>query len=67
MKPTPFGLALLAMLSPSIAGARQSAKPCDDKAQNLSASCPSHDHSKMNERGQKGMGFSQTATTHISF
>lgn len=27
--------------------------------------CPMHDaHSKMNERGEKGMGFSQTATTH---
>jgi hypothetical protein len=27
--------------------------------------CPMHDaHSQMNERGEKGMGFSQTATTH---
>lgn len=27
--------------------------------------CPMHDaHSQMNERGDKGMGFSQTATTH---
>ncbi len=27
--------------------------------------CPMHDaHAKMNERGEKGMGFSQTATTH---
>jgi hypothetical protein len=27
--------------------------------------CPMHDaHTKMNERGEKGMGFSQTATTH---
>jgi hypothetical protein len=23
-----------------------------------------HDHAKMNERGEKGMGFSQTTTTH---
>ncbi len=29
------------------------------------AACPMHDsHSQMNERGEKGMGFSQTATTH---
>jgi hypothetical protein len=29
------------------------------------ATCPMHDaHAKMNERGEKGMGFSQTATTH---
>jgi hypothetical protein len=27
--------------------------------------CPMHDHhTQMNERGEKGMGFSQTATTH---
>ncbi len=30
--------------------------------------CPMHDaHSQMNERGEKGMGFSQTATTHHFF
>ena len=26
--------------------------------------CPMHTHTQMNERGEKGMGFSQTATTH---
>jgi hypothetical protein len=32
------------------------------------AACPTHDaHSQMNERGEKGMGFSQTATTHHFF
>jgi hypothetical protein len=65
MKPTPFGLAMLAMLSSSIAAAQQSSKPPDDKSQNSAATCPLHDaYSKMNERGEKGMGFSQTATTH---
>lgn len=30
--------------------------------------CPMHDaHRQMNERGEKGMGFSQTATTHHFF
>lgn len=30
--------------------------------------CPMHDaHTEMNERGEKGMGFSQTATTHHFF
>jgi hypothetical protein len=32
------------------------------------AACPMHDsHSEMNERGEKGMGFSQSATTHHFF
>jgi hypothetical protein len=32
------------------------------------ATCPMHDaHSQMNERGEKGMGFSQSATTHHFF
>ncbi|MGA7853877.1 MAG: hypothetical protein WCA15_11175, partial [Candidatus Acidiferrales bacterium] len=32
------------------------------------ASCPMHDaHAQMNERGEKGMGFSQTSTTHRFF
>jgi len=36
------------------------AKPPDSAAQ-----CSMHDaHSRMNERGEQGMGFSQTATTH---
>jgi hypothetical protein len=33
-----------------------------------SQECPMHDaHSQMNERGDKGMGFSQNATTHHFF
>ena len=38
---------------------------CQDPASKPKArDCPMHDHAKMNERGEKGMGFSQTATTH---
>jgi len=34
-------------------------------AQQSSPSCSNHDqHMRMNERGEQGMGFSQTATTH---
>ena len=40
------------------AGAQQPTNPEPEK-------CPMHDaHSQMNGRGEKGMGFSQTATTH---
>jgi hypothetical protein len=36
--------------------------------QDSHASCPMHDaHAQMNERGEKGMGFSQTDTTHHFF
>ena len=32
------------------------------------AKCPMHDaHTQMEERGEKGMGFSQTSTTHHFF
>jgi len=38
------------------------------KPQKSEAMCSMHDaHSKMNERGERGMGFSQTATTHHFF
>jgi hypothetical protein len=58
-------LALLAMLLPDVFASAQSAKP---DAQKSGENCPAHDeHSKMNERGELGMGFSQTATTHHFF
>jgi hypothetical protein len=40
--------------------------PFGGSAQTKPTECPmhDHDHAKMNERGEKGMGFSQTATTH---
>src|SRR5271170_8320336 len=47
------------------AAARQSSSEQKQDAQGSQAKCPMHDaHAQMNERGEKGMGFSQTATTH---
>ncbi len=55
-------IALLVTLLPGIVAAQQPAKPDQDNSQDPGSI---HDaHSKMNERGEKGMGFSQTATTH---
>jgi len=48
----------------SAAGPQSSDQP-KEKPQGAMAACPMHDaHSKMNERGEAGMGFSQVATTH---
>jgi hypothetical protein len=49
--------------------AQQSSNEQKPQAQDAHASCPMHDdaHSQMNERGEKGMGFSQSATTHHFF
>lgn len=45
--------------------AQESSNGPKGKAQESEAVCPMHDaHSRMNERGEKGMGFSQIATTH---
>src|SRR5271170_435668 len=47
------------------AAARQSSSEQKQDAQGSQAKCPMHAaHTQMNERGEKGMGFSQTATTH---
>jgi hypothetical protein len=47
---------------------RQTSSEQKQDAQGSQATCPMHDaHSQMNERGEKGMGFSQTATTHHFF
>jgi len=52
---------------PRLAGQQASSEQNKEK-QEMTAACPMHDaHSKMNERGEKGMGFSQTATTHHFF
>jgi len=61
MKPL-FTLALLATMLCSPAKAQQPAKPDQDKSQDSGAMDDAH--SKMNERGEKGMGFSQTGNTH---
>jgi hypothetical protein len=59
--------AYLAILVVSVP-AQQSSNEPKPKPQNSEAVCPMHDtHSRMNERGEQGMGFSQTATTHHFF
>jgi hypothetical protein len=54
-----------------VAAARQPAPSTAQKSPSAGAVCPMHDmlmkgddHAKMNARGEAGMGFSQTATTH---
>jgi len=50
---------------PGILAGQQSSKPADDIPRaSDSANSTQDSHSQMNERGEKGMGFSQTATTH---
>jgi hypothetical protein len=52
-------------LTAGITAAQQSTKPDPQKSQDSPDKCALHDaHAKMNERGEKGMGFSQTANTH---
>ncbi len=50
------------------AGAQQSSSEQKPTNQGSQFVCPMHEaHSQMNERGEKGMGFSQTTTTHHFF
>ena len=61
-------VAVVLGISSTVLGGQQSADERKDKPQDSAAVCPMHDaHSKMNERGEKGMGFSQTATAHHFF
>ena len=60
-------LAIPAYLAVSMVSAATQQSPNEPKAKpgKSEAVCPMHDaHSRMNERGEQGMGFSQTATTH---
>src|SRR5260370_13976016 len=60
-----FQVAICIFAFGAIAAAQQSSSEKKAESQNSQAICPMHDaHSQMNERGEKGMGFSQTATTH---
>jgi hypothetical protein len=64
MKPAVVAL-LSATLTCCVATAQQSAKPQEEKSPASATAASAHDtHSHMNERGEKGMGFSQTANTH---
>ena len=68
MKRMVFVLAVCFITGAGNAAAQQSSSEQKQDAQGSQAVCPMHDaHSQMNERGEKGMGFSQTATTHHFF
>ena len=59
-----FAVAICIFAFGASAGAQQSSSEKKAESQNSLAICPMHDaHSQMNERGENGMGFSQTATT----
>jgi hypothetical protein len=63
-----LAMALCLVASVSDAYAQQTSSDPKTGTQESHASCPMHDaHAQMNERGQKGMGFSQTSTTHHFF
>jgi hypothetical protein len=60
-----FAVAICIFAFGASAGAQQSSSEKKAESQNSQAICPMHDaNSQMNERGEKGMGFPQTATTH---
>jgi hypothetical protein len=63
-----FAVALCLVASVSNAGAQQTSNDQKPATQDSHTSCPMHDaHAKMNERGEKGMGFAQTDTAHHFF
>ncbi len=63
-----FTVTLCLIASVSKVGAQQASNDQKPPTQDSHTSCPMHDaHAKMNERGEKGMGFSQTDTTHHFF
>jgi hypothetical protein len=62
-KPAFLSLVLAATLFSWVAPRQQSSAPSDRKASSDSP-FTAHDHAKMNERSEKGMTFSQTATVH---
>src|SRR5579862_805792 len=65
MKRTVFAVVICILGFLSSASAQETSTQEKHDAQSSEMKCPMHDtHSKMNERGEKGMGFSQTATVH---
>jgi hypothetical protein len=61
-------MAICWISSIALAASEQASDGQKQKPEDPMATCPMHDaHSKMNERGEKAMGFSQTATTHHFF
>lgn len=60
-----FAVAICIFAFGASAGAQQSSSEKKAESQISQAICPMHDaHSQMNERGEKGMGFSQTTIAH---
>ncbi len=65
-------IAVVIGLAVSFASGQEPASPQKEKPKDAQAECPMHEahshageaSSDMNARGEKGMGFSQTATTH---
>ena len=65
---TILATALCSVVCVAIAAGQQPPSEQNREKQGSPATCPMHDaHSQMNERGEKGMGFSQTATAHHFF
>ena len=72
MKTKVLAVAVCLIVPFTFPAAQQSSSQQGEKTKHLEAMCPMHDaHSRssghsavLNERGEKGMGFSQTATTH---
>lgn len=65
MRKIVLAMAVCWIVVPSFAAAQQASDGQKQEPEDSMAACPMHDaHAKMNERGEKGMGFSQTATTH---
>jgi hypothetical protein len=63
-----FAVGLCLIASVSNTGAQQTSSDQKPPTQDSHASCPMHDsHAQMNERAEKGMGFSQTSTAHHFF
>ncbi len=59
-----LAVAVCLLVCATNAATQQSSSEPKGETQGSQCRCPMHDHSQMNERGEKGMGFSQTATTH---
>jgi hypothetical protein len=65
---TILGVVVCLAVSVINTAAQQTSNGQKEETQASPATCPMHDaHSQMNERGEKGMGFSQSATTHHFF
>lgn len=65
MKKLMMAIAVYLAVSIVSVATQQSSNEPKAKPEKSEAVCPMHDaHSRMNERGEQGMGFSQTATTH---